>query len=75
MMVARKHDFRQEQNAFWKDTIVTNGLPKHLSGTQIVDMPDKLTPDPKNLGILKGTERCTIGLLNVHYGNFRMCQR
>jgi hypothetical protein len=43
----RKHKFIKEQNTFRKDTIVTKGPPKHLSGAQIVDMLDKLTPDPK----------------------------
>jgi hypothetical protein len=46
----RKHDFRQEQNAFQKDTIVTKGPPKHLSGAQIVGMLNKLTPDPERPG-------------------------
>jgi hypothetical protein len=43
----QKHDFRQEQNTFRKDTIVTKGPPKHLSGAQIIDMLDKLTPNPE----------------------------
>jgi hypothetical protein len=50
----KKHKFRQEQNAFWKDTIVTNGPPKHLSGAQIIDMLDKLTPDPERPGYFEG---------------------
>jgi hypothetical protein len=41
----QKHKFRQEQNTLRKDTIVTKGPLKHLSGTQIVDMLDKLVPD------------------------------
>jgi hypothetical protein len=50
----QKYNFKQEQNALRKDTTVTKGLPKHLSGTQIVDMLDKLTPDPKRPGYFKG---------------------
>jgi hypothetical protein len=50
----QKHKFRQKQNAFWKDTIVTNGPLKHLSGTQIIDMLDKLTPDPKRPRYFEG---------------------
>jgi hypothetical protein len=50
----QKHKFRQEQNAFWKDTIVTKGPPKHLSGAQIIDMLDKLTPDPERPGYFEG---------------------
>jgi hypothetical protein len=46
-LLPRKHKFRQEQNAFKKDDIVTKGLPKCLSGPQIVDMLDKLMLDPK----------------------------
>jgi hypothetical protein len=46
----QKHKFRQEQNAFRKDTTVTKGPPKRLSGAQIVDMLDKLTPDPERPG-------------------------
>jgi hypothetical protein len=45
-----KHKFRQEQKTFWKDTIVTKGPPKRLSGEQIINMLDKLTPDPKRPG-------------------------
>jgi hypothetical protein len=52
----QKHDFRQEQNTFRKDTIVTKGPPKRLSGTQIVDMLDKLMPDPERRGYFKGYE-------------------
>jgi hypothetical protein len=42
-----KHNFRQEQNAFRKDTTITMGPLKRLSGAQIVDMLDKLAPDPE----------------------------
>jgi hypothetical protein len=34
----RKHDFRQEQTTFRKDTTVTKGPLKRLSGAQIVDV-------------------------------------
>jgi hypothetical protein len=50
----RKHDFRQEHNAFWKDTTIPKGHPKHLSGTQIVDILYKQTPDPKRPGYFEG---------------------
>jgi hypothetical protein len=50
----QKHKFRQEQNAFKKHTIITKGLPKRLSGTQIVDMLDKLMPDPERPGYFEG---------------------
>jgi hypothetical protein len=50
----RKHNFRQEQNTFWKDTAVTKGPPKRLSGAQIVDMLDKPTQDPERLGYFEG---------------------
>jgi ferredoxin-like protein FixX len=50
----RKHDFRQEQNVFRKDTTITKGPPKHLSDAQIVDMLDKLTPDPERPGYFEG---------------------
>jgi hypothetical protein len=43
----QKHNFRQEQNVFQKDTIVTKGLPKRLSSAQIVDMLDKLMLGPE----------------------------
>jgi hypothetical protein len=63
----RKHKFRQEQNTFWKDTIVTKGPLKRLSGAQIVDMLDKLTPDPKRPEYFEGygemhngTHKCTL---------------
>jgi hypothetical protein len=46
--------FRQEQNAFKKDTIITKGPPKHLSGAQIVDMLNKLTLDPERPWYFKG---------------------
>jgi hypothetical protein len=70
----RKHKFRQEPNSI-KDNIVTKGLSKRLSGPQIVDMLDKLTLDPERPGFLKVIERHTIGLINVHYGSSRTCQR
>jgi hypothetical protein len=50
----QKHKFRQEQNTFWNDTIVTKGPSKHLSGAQIVDMLDKLMPDPERPGYYQG---------------------
>jgi hypothetical protein len=50
----RKHKFRQEQNTFWKDTIVTKGPSTRLSAAQIVDMLDKLMPDPERLGYFEG---------------------
>jgi hypothetical protein len=50
----QKHNFRQEQNTFRKDTIVTKGPSKRLSGTQIVDMLKKLTPDPERLDYFEG---------------------
>jgi hypothetical protein len=50
----RKHKFRQEQNPFKKDTIVTKGPTKHLSGAQLVDMLDKLMPDPERPGYFEG---------------------
>jgi hypothetical protein len=63
----RKYKFRQVQNAFRKDTIVTKGPPKRLSGIQIIDVLDKLTSDPERLGYFKGyrethnwTHKCTI---------------
>jgi hypothetical protein len=43
--LSRKHKFKQEQNVFKKDNIVTKGPPKHVSGPQIIDMLDKLTLD------------------------------
>jgi hypothetical protein len=49
-----KHKFRQEQNAFRKDTIVTKELPKRLSGVQIVDMLDKLMLDPERPRYFEG---------------------
>jgi hypothetical protein len=45
---------RQEQNAFRKDTIITKGPLKRLSGAQIVDMLDKLTSDPERPGYFQG---------------------
>jgi hypothetical protein len=50
----RKHKIRQEQNAFRKNTIVTKGPPKHLSAAQIVDMLDKLMPDPERPRYFQG---------------------
>jgi hypothetical protein len=38
------------------DIIVTKGPLKHLSGAQIVDMLDKLTPNPERLGYFEGYE-------------------
>jgi hypothetical protein len=46
--------FRQERNAFRKDTTITLGSLKHLSSAQIVDTLDKLTPDPKRPGYFVG---------------------
>jgi hypothetical protein len=37
-----------------KENIVTKGLPKHLSGLQIVDMLDKPTPDPERPRYFEG---------------------
>jgi hypothetical protein len=53
----QNHKFRQEQNTFWKDTIVTKGPPKRLSGAQIVDMLDKLMPNLERPRYFKVTER------------------
>jgi hypothetical protein len=50
----RKHKFKQEQNTFRKDTIVTKGLLKRLNGAQIIDMLDKLTSDPERPRYFKG---------------------
>jgi hypothetical protein len=50
----QKHDFRQEQNVFQKDTTVTKGPPKRLSGAQIIEMLDKLTPYPKRPRYFEG---------------------
>jgi hypothetical protein len=50
----QKYKFRQEQNSFRKDTIVTKGPSKHLSGAQIVDMLDKLSSDPERPGYFEG---------------------
>jgi hypothetical protein len=36
------------------DNIVTNRPLKHVSGPQIADMLDKLTPDPERPGYFKG---------------------
>jgi hypothetical protein len=48
------YKFRQQKNAFTKDNIVTKGLLKCLSGPQIVDMLDKLMPDPERPGYFEG---------------------
>jgi hypothetical protein len=56
----RKHKFRQEQNAFQKDTTVTKGPSKCLSGAQIIDMLDKLTPDPERPRYFKGYDETHI---------------
>jgi hypothetical protein len=37
-----------------KDNTITNGLPKRLSGSQIVDTLDKSTPDPERPAYFKG---------------------
>jgi hypothetical protein len=50
----QKHNFRQEQNTFRNDTTITKGPLKRLSGAQIIDMLDKLTPDPERLGYFEG---------------------
>jgi hypothetical protein len=50
----QKHDFRQEQNTFQKDTTITKGPPKHLSSAQIIDMLDKLMSDPERPGYFEG---------------------
>jgi hypothetical protein len=50
----QKHNFRQEQNTFQKDTTVTKGPPKRLSSAQIVDMLDKLMLDPERPGYFEG---------------------
>jgi hypothetical protein len=50
----QKHKLRQEQNTFQNDTIITKGPLKHLSSTQIVDMLDKLMPNPERSGYFEG---------------------
>jgi hypothetical protein len=50
----QNHKFRQEQNAFRKDTTITKGSLKCLSGAQIVDMLDKLMLDPERPGYFEG---------------------
>jgi hypothetical protein len=50
----RKHNFKQEQNAFWKDTTATKGPSKHLRGKQIINMLDKLMPDPERPEYFEG---------------------
>jgi hypothetical protein len=52
----QKHKFEQEQNTFRKDTTITKGPLKRLSGAQIIDMLDKLTPDPKRPGYFEWYE-------------------
>jgi hypothetical protein len=43
------------------DNIVTKGPPKRLSGSEIIDMLDKLTPDPERLGYFEGYgETCNL---------------
>ena len=42
--LARKHAFREQRNAFRKDTVVRKGPPKRLSGPEIADMLSKLVP-------------------------------
>jgi hypothetical protein len=49
-----KHKFKQEQNAFRNDTIITKGPLKCLSGTQIVDVLDKLMSDPERPRYFQG---------------------
>jgi hypothetical protein len=49
-----KHKFRQQQNTFKKDNIVTKGPPKCLSGPQIVDVLDKLMQDLKRPRYFEG---------------------
>jgi hypothetical protein len=49
-----------KKNALRKDTIVTMGLPKRLSGIEIADMLVKLVPDSKKPSYFKGYRQ-------VHY--------
>jgi hypothetical protein len=48
------HKFRQQKNAFKRDNIVTKEPPQHLSNPQIVDMLDKLMPDPEKPWYFEG---------------------
>jgi hypothetical protein len=50
----RKYKFRQEQNTFKKDTIITEIPPKCPSGAQIIDMLDKLTSNPERPRYFEG---------------------
>ena len=40
----QNHPFRQQRNAFRKNTVVTKGPPKHMSGQEIADMLSNLVP-------------------------------
>jgi hypothetical protein len=53
-LVAQNHKFRQQKNPFKRDNNVTKRPPKHLSGPQIVDMLDKLTPHPERPRYFEG---------------------
>jgi len=44
------HIFREQSNAFRKDTIVTKGPPKRLIGEEIADMLSKLVPNKDGSG-------------------------
>jgi hypothetical protein len=68
----QNHKFRQQKNTFKKDNIVTNRPLNRLSGPQIANMLDKLTPDPKRPGYFEGyggmhiwTNKC--GLWELSY--------
>jgi hypothetical protein len=50
----QKHKFKQQNNAFEKNNIATEGPPKHLSDPQIIDMLDKLMPDPERPRYFEG---------------------
>jgi hypothetical protein len=50
----QNHKFRQQKDAFKRNNIVTKGPSKRLSGPQIVDMLDKLTPYPERPGYFEG---------------------
>jgi hypothetical protein len=72
----QKHNFRQEQNTFKKDNIVTKGPPKCLSGSQIIDMLDKLMPGPKRPRYFEGygethnwTHKCALWDVTPHVPN------
>jgi hypothetical protein len=62
-----------KKNALRKDTIVTMGPPKRLSGIEIANMLVKLVPDSKKPGYFKGTDRCITRLIYVDYGSSHMC--